>query len=1395
MISNGDVVINKTSVKNQVAKFDEEQFQKNKQFFLNEVEQDPDNIPTGVGAIIAMDRNSDGSVKWTFDNIYQNKDLAAVAKDYYGNKTGKTYTDREAIDKFISDRTWKQSNTFSIGKEYKYITGNAGADQKARLAYLTRTWADLPNFYEEGGRGFISGLAANLGVALLDPLNVIGGGIGGIVGKGVVKKAAGTAIAQATKKQTGKKVLEKTTKDIVADPETLADVSAKASKNKILATATTVGAVDAIGLGVADIAAQTTEKEIGLREKLDFKRTGLVSIGAFGTSFLTTAGIAAGTRALRNAGAKQEATNLKPLIEEGAELTDEALSSKTGIKDAIGRNIADQYDFVKILQKNILGVEGSAAGLRAAIESKKFNVDPVLMPYFQLRTAAAASTRSHDFLLNGFYMPPSRTSGSASYIKTANKGLNELLKPFDNISEVNSFLLYAMAKRQFSLVNNSIQLKNLQKESLVKLGKKEITVTERKKVIAKKKEDLYAEMPLTKQEMEKIIDFAELNARDYNIKYKENLKRKGDVSLYRKGLEDLKGFTDDALEYQVQSGLLSKEAKEKILKVNQYFIPFTRKDRGIIKKAIGTIGDQTQRILRTARPGAKRLAKTKQEGEINLYNNLVDYVYKAVNASDRNRAKIALYDMIAQGKKLKQLAPDAVVKKAQPLINYVRVIGSSIEKKYKDAGYKISGPDNGQLPNLEVATFSGTFRESGKSITDKKGGALFDVVYRDGKGEVFEIVSPELQEAFVSFGSRAPGVIESNWFVNAVSGASSWLARISSRAITYSLPFVAFNVIRDTLAATVNSVFGIVNRNGVGFVPGFTSVKELIQSYRLNDEYRKALINGLGYSSRVDSEKFVTQSVNDILKYGAGPETKAYAGTLKKIANIALGKPIWRPYADFVSRVEYASRMGEYKLAKAAGFSEVASSFMGREVATDFGMKGSNAILNVLSRNTMFLNAGLQGLYRTGRLFFEGTVKDRARVVATIGATIVAPEIYLYYANKDLRQYKELNEKIKQLNYCIPTFKDNGSFDGFIFIPKPYDLGFFANAAVAMIKGVEQKAVGPMAQYFLSSFSNVLPGAPVPQIVRPPLELLFNKNFYMGSAVLSAYEKPLISELVTRPSTRAIAVSLNNFLTNMRGIKVDVTKKGQKFEGDKQKEAPFNLNPVKIDYLIRAYMTGLLSYIPEVLNAAAFEPGGPLTEIFGNEKGLKIDKPTPAVDQVDILKRPWSIITRRFFGADVIRNSSFHQEWFRIAEKARKLGVLDLSNINNARKNNSTLISVFDRIQTKIDSNDPLMSKEVTVYTQVLGDTFNSVFEKMQEFRELRKTIELSPSMDPDLKRKKLDQLYNAENIMLKEYLDAVVDMDIDYVLEETMFGITVPTYTGDKEKPKKSKLKLEDFE
>ena len=67
-----------------------------------------------------------------------------------------------------------------MGKEFLYVTGDRfWRRSKARLSYLTRYWDELPNFYEEGGRGIVDGFTKNLGVAILDPLNIFGGFVGG----------------------------------------------------------------------------------------------------------------------------------------------------------------------------------------------------------------------------------------------------------------------------------------------------------------------------------------------------------------------------------------------------------------------------------------------------------------------------------------------------------------------------------------------------------------------------------------------------------------------------------------------------------------------------------------------------------------------------------------------------------------------------------------------------------------------------------------------------------------------------------------------------------------------------------------------------------------------------------------------------------------------------------------------------------------------------------------------------------------------------------------------------------------------------------------------------------------------------------------------------------------
>jgi hypothetical protein len=142
-------------------------------------------------------------------------------------------------------------------------------------------------------------------------------------------------------------------------------------------------------------------------------------------------------------------------------------------------------------------------------------------------------------------------------------------------------------------------------------------------------------------------------------------------------------------------------------------------------------------------------------------------------------------------------------------------------------------------------------------------------------------------------------------------------------------------------------------------------------------------------------------------------------------------------------------------------------------------MRGSNAFLNAVNRNTMFLNASLQGLYRTGRTFVE----QPARAAALVTTTIVAPSIALYHLNSKHPEYSLVPNQVKQLNYLIPnyTIDENGKriLDKdlpFYLVPKPYDLGIFANIAEGIIDGLYKGSDGVTKQYVAESFSQITPG-------------------------------------------------------------------------------------------------------------------------------------------------------------------------------------------------------------------------------------------------------------------------------------------------------------------------------
>ena len=220
-----------------------------KNYFENKFKEIKSQEPTGVKLV---DKDGDGNSKYVFDedadnSIYKDKQLIETARAYYYERDGLNFkTDKGVVDKFISDRTWKQANTYSIGKELIYATSESvSLEQKRRLAYLTDYWSALPNFYEAGGRGYVDGLISNITKGIVDPTNLLG--------PLVAKLTIGTAITQASKKG-----VDLATKSVL--------------KKAVLYGTGAQFATDGVVGASVDAAIQATEKELQLRNTYDPKR-------------------------------------------------------------------------------------------------------------------------------------------------------------------------------------------------------------------------------------------------------------------------------------------------------------------------------------------------------------------------------------------------------------------------------------------------------------------------------------------------------------------------------------------------------------------------------------------------------------------------------------------------------------------------------------------------------------------------------------------------------------------------------------------------------------------------------------------------------------------------------------------------------------------------------------------------------------------------------------------------------------------------------------------------------------------------------------------------------------------------------------------------------------------
>ena len=187
------------------------------------------------------------------DQVLSDPRALADIRDYYRKWKGRYFEDdKEMLEEFHEDQSWNNLNTVGAGINWAEAS-SVNEDQRAHMARMSSLYHKVPMLNSKGGfADYIGGLhvAANIGQSVLaDPLNLIGFGAGGAVGKA----AARGAVA-------------------VGENSIRAGAIAAAKRGALVE-----GLVAApIGVGI-DALTQGFEREVGLQDEYDVGRGALAA--------------------------------------------------------------------------------------------------------------------------------------------------------------------------------------------------------------------------------------------------------------------------------------------------------------------------------------------------------------------------------------------------------------------------------------------------------------------------------------------------------------------------------------------------------------------------------------------------------------------------------------------------------------------------------------------------------------------------------------------------------------------------------------------------------------------------------------------------------------------------------------------------------------------------------------------------------------------------------------------------------------------------------------------------------------------------------------------------------------------------------------------------------------
>lgn len=664
-----------------------------------------------------------------------------------------------------------------------------------------------------------------------------------------------------------------------------------------------------------------------------------------------------------------------------------------------------------------------------------------------------------------------------------------------------------------------------------------------------------------------------VSTKRYKTEQLQNLDRyfKEDIANAKKIIEDtpyemkqiakeLYKFQNQVLDYLVDSGYLSKEARVLIERANRYYAPF---NKFIEYTAQGKIKPGQAKIKEMDRwAGSKQLM---QDPITSIYRNTIYYVQLA----ERNSTYLQFVDVLKTSPEMmKEFGVKQVKTKKQKTIELN-------EAEQKIFNKKEITPAEESVKGLRA---DGSFVGNNNLV-----------VWRKGVKEVWEMPQ-DIISSLSGQNRHTLGLLKE------VLRKPTKLLRSGA---TLAPEFFFANLMRDGLTTSI--VSKVVHIPYKSLIIGASELwknhrqrkaglgkTDLVKEYEKSGAMMGNFLDMDFYFDTAMRKEFTARKVQNELDFtaaekvfnflhtvGSAGETAARLGEFKAIKETLLKERtkiqevvptnISGPLGEIVNAVRGGSKG---KAGGGAIYSEVKRSkrpLTDREILERAGFEAKDIMdfskQGVLGESINYFSAFFSARLRSYGKIYE-TVRDRpVEYFSKSVAYITVPSMLLWWVNHDDPEYQALPQWKKDLFLNIPMHKILPDYVGieplFFSLPRPWEPGLIFGTGVERffdwaIDNDKEAFTNFWTDFGLATVNG---NFAIPDIVKPAVELQSNFSFFTRGPIVSNKEQKFLPEFQVRESTSEIGKFIGRHITPLLGIGTT--------------------SPVSIDYFIRAW-TGTL---------------------------------------------------------------------------------------------------------------------------------------------------------------------------------------------------------------------------